>query len=474
MSPANLFKRKGQTSMVSLAVYSLVIVVGISTVMLVGRPILEDMRDATAIDNAKDMLSGVEDQIRAVAEGGEGSQTEVGLRFSRGDFVFNAEEDQISYELQTMAQLISPHSSKQIGNLRMSSLANVEVSEATVNGQDCWRVENEHVSVCIRRIPQNSSRQITPSTVGFWRLNENSGTTAKDSSQYRNTGSLGNASGYTVPSWTDGLYDSSLMFGGEEFVSIPESTAIDNAFSEDNLTISVWVKPAKTGGYQEGFAEMVAKSTSNSGAGIRLENADTASPDTVFYLSNGSTLYKAKATDQMPSISDWTHIVGMYDGDTMYLYFDGQLQAQNTVSTTIQGNNEPLVLGAATSHSTDFFEGKIDEVRIYNRSLTDEEISWQARSRGDLNFIDTRDLLLRYYNKDAGKLLNADFSIDINTGETVGYTNNGTGYVKPDLTGNHLGQGQVNAHVKSFFGIDYTVEFTLFSNSDFLKVDVEE
>lgn len=455
--------------MVSLALYSAVIVVGISTVVLVGTPILEDMRDSQAVDAAKDILTGMEEQVREVANAGEGSQTAVGLRFARGDFIFDADQDTVTYELETEAPIIGPHTSQQIGNLRLSSMAGVEVSDSTVNGQDCWKLENDHISTCIRKVPQNASDLIGKDTVGYWRFNENRGNTASDNSSYGNDGTINGSR------WVDGKQDSGLAFDGtDDWVNTSYQTP-----SQDDFSISYWFKTT-----ENNFAPVVS-SWHGAAVGVLTGiNSRSATQDGSVDVeirdnSNGDSdkLY----TDQVFNDGQWHHVVVTRDYDPsagsgqLDIFVDGEdVPTSSADSQTADDIGTNLVELGRNEWQNEFFDGTLDEVRVWNRSLSTDEVQWLYEQGGQLDYIDTENLILRYYNKDEDEELNADFGLKLHTKKGVEFTNNGTGHVTPELTGTGLGRGRINANVKSFFGVDYAVVFRLLSGADFVQVDVEE
>ncbi len=452
--------KAGQASMISMALYSAIIVVGISTVVLVGTPILEDMRDGQAVDAARDILTGLEEQVRDVADAGEGSSTTVGLRFARGDFIFDADDDTIRYELETESELIGPHTSQQIGGLRISSMADVSVTESTVNGQPCWKMENEHVSVCIRKIPVNTSELIGSDTVGYWRFNENSGDTAYDNSSYGNHGDINGTT------WVDGTQRSALAFDGiDDYVN----TGVDDLYDFDgdtSFSVSFWMNPtaADTG-------QRVLSTEESDGTGWTVRRTGNDQLQLVFRDGAGDVIDEIPV-DIIPST--WQHVVFVRNGST------GQGYVNGVVNTTVNGigngvaSTEPLVIGRKAGEDTGHWDAALDEVRIWNRSLSQDEVAWLYKQQGMLDYISTEDLVLRYYNKNQQESLDADFRVDLRTDGRVAFTNNGTGHVQPQMQGDGLGRAQIDAAVKSSFGVDYTIVFRLLSGSDFLQVDVDE
>ncbi len=75
----------------------------------------------------------------------------------------------------------------------------------------------------------------------------------------------------------------------------------------------------------------------------------------------------------------WTHVTGTYDGQTLSVYLDGELSSSRAVSGTTCISGEPLAIGAKNNPSKGlleaFWDGRLDDVRIYDRALTPAEIT---------------------------------------------------------------------------------------------------
>ena len=69
----------------------------------------------------------------------------------------------------------------------------------------------------------------------------------------------------------------------------------------------------------------------------------------------------------------WTHVAATYNGTQIQLYINGGLVSSTPATGAIQTTTTPLRIGGNT-YSTEFFQGLIDEVRIYNRALSAAEI----------------------------------------------------------------------------------------------------
>jgi hypothetical protein len=71
---------------------------------------------------------------------------------------------------------------------------------------------------------------------------------------------------------------------------------------------------------------------------------------------------------------NWHHIVGVYDATQMYLYIDGELNVSARAGGRININDEPVCIGANSEKQEREWNGLIDDVRIYNYGLTQEEV----------------------------------------------------------------------------------------------------
>jgi hypothetical protein len=70
----------------------------------------------------------------------------------------------------------------------------------------------------------------------------------------------------------------------------------------------------------------------------------------------------------------WTHLATTYDGVNQRFYVNGALVATKAQTGSIAAGNQPLRIGG-NSVSGEYFQGVIDEVRIYNRALSAAEIA---------------------------------------------------------------------------------------------------
>lgn len=187
-------------------------------------------------------------------------------------------------------------------------------------------------------------------TGGLWHFNENTGTATADSSGYGNNGLIHNAT------WTTGKFNSGLQFDGvDDYVEIPDSASLDIT---NEITVEAWVK---RGTLNATDAEHIVMKFGS------------------YYLHikpNGHLRGAIWGKDIEGNISipenEWHFVAATYDGKYVRLYVDGIADNFLNSSGTIPLTNNPLYIGKPSFGKS--FNGVIDEVRILNRALTQDEL----------------------------------------------------------------------------------------------------
>jgi hypothetical protein len=100
-----------------------------------------------------------------------------------------------------------------------------------------------------------------------------------------------------------------------------------------------------------------------------LRKAGTCQIDTI------STYYpELNSGTNLPIPNSWNYLAGTYDGKVQKLYLNGRLVSQQTLSDVELCDSDPFRLGVWWKGDPFFFDGKVDEFRVYNRALTDTEV----------------------------------------------------------------------------------------------------
>lgn len=142
------------------------------------------------------------------------------------------------------------------------------------------------------------------------------------------------------------------------------------------ITLEAWIYPTawKTNAY-DGNVINKEYNTSNYGFMLRCGAGGKLN----FAIGDGSW-HEITTANTVLSLNTWQHIAGTYDGTKMRLYLNGVAIDSLSVSTSISNAiNTPVLLGAHTSYVR-FYQGMIDEVRIWNICRTPAELSyWMNR-----------------------------------------------------------------------------------------------
>lgn len=142
-----------------MALYVGVAVTAISASLTVGVPAIENMQEAASIQNAQNFMQRVDSSVGEVVSEGEGSTRTITADFDRGELYFENQTNSLVYELRTDASVISPQTSRQTGNIIISSNADVSVENTSVNGTPCYMMENQHIKACIKNVGSQSSQE---------------------------------------------------------------------------------------------------------------------------------------------------------------------------------------------------------------------------------------------------------------------------------------------------------------------------
>jgi hypothetical protein len=99
-----------------------------------------------------------------------------------------------------------------------------------------------------------------------------------------------------------------------------------------------------------------------------------ANGNAVIEFVDSSTRHAATSTTDL-SDGEWHHVLGTYDGETLHIYVDGELEDSNTdPSTALPVASGDLRIGADYQPTpANFFTGSLDDVRVYNSAVSAEE-----------------------------------------------------------------------------------------------------
>ena len=207
--------------------------------------------------------------------------------------------------------------------------------------------------------------------VAAYGFNEGTGQTAADASGDGSTGTIVGAS------WTTaGKYGDALSFNGTgNYVDLGNSASLNMTGS---MTVSAWVFAT---GNPPDDGQIVAKSDNSSG--WQLKTTPDTGPNTFgISVSPNGTSHVQRYSNTVRSLNTWYHVAGVYNAaaQTLDIYVNGVLD-DGVLSGPVPASQVGSAVNANIGRRTGgfYFQGMIDEVRIYNVALT------QAQIQSDMN-----------------------------------------------------------------------------------------
>jgi len=206
-----------------------------------------------------------------------------------------------------------------------------------------------------------------PGLVGYWKFDEGSGTTAYDSSGYNNHGTL-----YNNPTWVEGKMGNALDLDGvDDYVSLGTS---DVLAPNTGLTISAWIKPDTTSEY----GDILCKGFYGPDYDYTFVVADDVYTALRFQGDGYPWVQGPNGLVGSISLGSWQYVALTYDRTSgyAYVYINGErylVPFDNPVTGDFILSSWNAFIGCNWV-SQNYFNGTIDEVRIYNRALSQAEI----------------------------------------------------------------------------------------------------
>jgi hypothetical protein len=213
---------------------------------------------------------------------------------------------------------------------------------------------------------------IDPNLISWWKLDENTGSIAYDSAG-TNNGTISGAQ------WTSGKIGGARDFDGiDDKIVIPDSDALTPA---KTMTLSFWV--INRNGKDTGIYKIAGcPNESNSPGNSRAYQLNIYGSTGKAYFKIHSTISSGDYLESVGTVSpnQWHLITATFSSGAAKIYIDGQLDNSKTMAvTSIMNDVQPLIIGGWWYYcgTPDIFaasDGIIDDVRLYNRSLSATEI----------------------------------------------------------------------------------------------------
>jgi RHS repeat-associated protein len=212
-------------------------------------------------------------------------------------------------------------------------------------------------AACSTATPYSTAVLAQSGLVGYWRLDDGAGTSACDA-KGTNVGTYQGGFTLNQAGALAGDLDASVAFNGTTGdVSIPSATAVNTA---DTFSIEAWTKRGALGTNQviaskQGTAWTLLFNTTNN----------------LVLQQNGVNIVASTTT--VADTTTWHHVVATKSGSTTKLYIDGVDRTGTVTNKTLANSTSPLLLGK--TGTTNFFNGRIDEVALYNTALAAADVT---------------------------------------------------------------------------------------------------
>ena len=200
-----------------------------------------------------------------------------------------------------------------------------------------------------------------PSTglVAAYGFEETSGVAVMDSSRGGNHGTIAGAT-----RTASGRHGRALSFDGlNDLVTIADSPSLDLS---SGMTVEAWVRPTALSGWRS----VVLKERPDGLAYGLYAHDNAPRPAATVHVDDDIS---AAGTGALP-LNTWSHVAATHDGTAVRLYVNGTLVGTQPAPGSLSDTTEPLRIGGNLVWG-EYFSGRIDEVRIYNRALSAEEIA---------------------------------------------------------------------------------------------------
>lgn len=198
----------------------------------------------------------------------------------------------------------------------------------------------------------------------YFSFEEEEGNLVKDLSKEGNDGEIQGGAEWSK----EGKYGKALKFNAKDsFVLIPTSPSLE---IDTELTVMAWIKWVDSGdtwlcvmssGQQEPLKENYGMFINRTGRYLYF----------LLDLDNVYTRHQAPNGSTEPDV--WQHFCGTYDGKTTSIYADGEIVFEEEKGLPLTSPGLDLRIGYRKD-STHFFNGLIDEVAIFEKALTQDEI----------------------------------------------------------------------------------------------------
>ena len=198
--------------------------------------------------------------------------------------------------------------------------------------------------------------------VAAYSFDEGAGTTATDNSGTGNNGTLINGATWS----TTAKFGAAASFDGtNDRIDVADSNSLDLT---SGMTLEAWVRPTANSSYRTVLLKEV---TGELAYALYAADSDHGGRSSGWNRIGNVSRF-ADGTSALP-LNAYSHVAVTYNGSSLVFYVNGVATRSTAVTGNIQTSTMPLRIGGNTIWG-EYFQGQIDEVRVYNRALSQNEI----------------------------------------------------------------------------------------------------
>lgn len=215
------------------------------------------------------------------------------------------------------------------------------------------------------------SQDIEKGLITYFPFNEN----ANDESQNNHNGVVNGAS--LTSDINDNPKSAYYFDGKDDYIQIKNHSD----FNSNEMTISLWFKKDKstTGpSYMDRRVKGLIFMGRDTDGRNRRFDISLWQPKSPYYIQASTCNGIERSVGSIGDITDekWYHVVFSFDNDSLQVYKNGERTGASKVKNGVAKIADDIVFGKVSMNSerNRYFDGKIDEVRIYNRVVSEEEV----------------------------------------------------------------------------------------------------
>jgi len=214
------------------------------------------------------------------------------------------------------------------------------------------------------------AQSLTDNLMAFYPFDKNNSVTSdrqiEDHSSNKNNGYF---NGFSVEYVKDrfGVDCRAILFDGNSYVSVPNSYSLNSP--TDQFSAVVWVKIATGADLFNQWLTILCKSDDS----LETTNSPHYRVQATAQTVSLNTEFTELSTPQL-AYDTWYFYAYVFDGDKVKVYIDGKYVFEHNYSGKLNANDMPLEIGRDKPGAVEYFNGAMDDLRIYNRALSEYDL----------------------------------------------------------------------------------------------------